>query len=141
DRTQLPVDVLEPRRPGDPDHRGERKPRADQNEQRVLGRVSLEMRGRPEESPEAHTSRIGLRRGSLNPTVVVTVSPDTPHGETGTTHNPDEPELFVAVPTVPEVEAERDDDQHRRPVEHDDLPGRPRRDLVPPVAPEQVDEE
>src|SRR5437762_10916907 len=45
--------------------------------------------------------------------VVVPVAPDAPHGETGAADDPDEAELLVAGPAVPEIEPERGHDQQR----------------------------
>src|SRR5438067_1904439 len=146
DVVQVVQDLMEAGRPGDAHDRAECQRSADADQQQVLAGIALEMRQGSKKAPELHPSIgsvAGLRAttpGGLHP-VVAPVAPDPPHGEAGAAHDPDEAELLVSAPPVPEVQADRGDDEQSRPVEDDHLPGRPRRDLVPALAPDEVDEE
>ena len=103
--------------PGDPDRGAERQRSADADEQRVLRGVSLEVRSRPEKSPEAHRSRIGSPEQSPELLVGMTTAPDPEHRVTRSRDDSDEPELLVAGQAPPEIEADGGDDQECRAVE------------------------
>src|SRR5690242_14727703 len=57
--TQLVQDAPEARRPGDSDRRTECERRPDPDEDRVLRRVTIEVRRRPQKDLEGHPLRIG----------------------------------------------------------------------------------
>ena len=113
---QLVEDDLEPRGPRNPDHGPQCQAGTEQDEERVLCGVALQMGRGSEKSSDFHLgvesastlaplTPLGLRR------VVVAVSPHAPHGETRAAEDSDKAQFLVSRPAVPEVETKHRDDR------------------------------
>src|SRR5581483_1783680 len=96
-----------------------------------------EARDRPRGSERAGR-RLRSRR-SLE--IRVLVSPGPPHGEAAEDEHPEERDDLEAVSAAVRVRAQVGDGEHRPTVEDGRGPHRPLRDLLPPFAPDEVDEE
>src|SRR5205085_12049282 len=81
--------------------------------------------------------RIDLRFNSSG--VGVAVTPHTKHGVSRARNHPDEGKSVITGKSMPEVGADRRDDQKSRAVEDDPLARVPAADLVPPLSPHQED--